>query len=232
MPIKRTIALPLLIFGTLPLCGHTAETQISIGVESNHFVEGLNLTDDNPALNLAIDVSFDHGTFFGGDCYRANVDRGAGLKSGCDYYLGYFKPLSKNQALTLSATHHDYQRTSGRQWDYTELSVEWHVSRKATLSVSATDDWFGRGFETVSLNGKFEYPLSASLSTILEGGIVNLESRAPIDSLEFGKLSLQHQHKRWTSKLSVIASDNDLRRMTRFDVDQPEIALSISYRLY
>jgi len=232
MPVKHVLYAVLLSTNGFALSTYAATTQISAGIESSHFVDGLNLTDDQPSANLSIDVSFDQGLFLGSDCYHSEVDDGLGLERGCDYYLGYFRPISDTQAITASVTQHDYQRILNQEWDYTELSLDWHLSRRATLSVAATDDWFGRGFETVSLSGKFEHPLSKSFKAIIEGGVINLESRAPVNALEFGKLSLQHQKERWTSELSLILSDNDFRRMTRFDVDQPEVALSFSYRLY
>jgi len=58
-------------------------------------------------------------------------------------------------------------------------------------------------------------------------------SRAPVDNIELVELGLQYQMNRWTAGVSASFTDrDDLRQITQFEVDQPEVNFSLRLRLY
>jgi len=59
-----------------------------------------------------------------------------------------------------------------------------------------------------------------------------LESGAPVDVLTFGKASLSYTHGLWVTEVGAIYTDPDQKRMVPFDIDEPELLLTLSYRLY
>jgi len=207
--------------------------QINAAIANGHFVRGQNLTNDQAAIFLGVDWSSDEGAFAGAECYTSNANRPGALPHGCQYYLGYFRPLKNDQALSLSVTHNDYVRTRSPQWDFTQASLDWHLNTNATLNLTATDDWLGRGFATASLNGILHRPISKRLSAKLSAGIMKVGSRAPVDNIELVELGLQYQMNRWTAGVSASFTDrDDLRQITQFEVDQPEVNFSLRFRLY
>ncbi len=209
-----------------------ATVQSSVHVESARFVDGSNITGDRPAVSLTTDVSFNNGAFIGLECYAADVQKNRGLKSGCDVYAGYFQALKNKQALTLTATRHHYSRGFNREWDYTSLEATWHASKNSSLSIAYANDWFDRPFDTIALKHKSRFKLSNALTLNLTASATVVENGAPTDLIHFAKLSLEYSTERWTIEPAINVSDSDLTDMFAFDIDQPDISLTISYRLY
>ena len=206
--------------------------QVNASLATGHFVRGVDLTNDRPAVFLGVDWSLDNGVFSGAECYRSDLDDQPGLKRGCQFYLGYFLPLNKQQAISLSLRHSDYVSSPFAEWDYTELAVDWHPNRNTTLSVSATDDWLGRGHSMVALNGSIQRAISQRINASLGAGVMQFESSADIDAVGFASIGVSYEQSRWSTSLSATAIDRDIRQLTHFALDQPEINLTLSYRLY
>ncbi len=215
-----------------PFLTNAATLQSNVHITSANFVAGSNITDDQPALHLSADISFDQGSFFGADCFASSVGSERGLPSGCDAYIGHFHALNKHTAFAIAATHHAYSDGFNREWNYTDLNATWHINKNASLSLIYADNWFNRPFDTVTLEHKSRFKLSNALSANILASVMAIESGAPVDYIHFAKLSLKYERERWAFEPAINISDRDLRKMVPFDVDQPDLSLTISYRLY
>lgn len=211
---------------------NAASLQANLGVKSSHFLDGVNLTDDSPAVSLDADWSFDNGGYTGVDCYASTVDIDMGLDFGCDYYVGYFRPLNNISAFSAQITHHDYSRGLGSTWDFTDIAANWHINKKTVLTAIYSEDWLDRSFDTFGIKGATQVVLSDKLNFNLSASLTSLQNPSQVDTLVSGKTSLSYSHQRWTTEAGFIFSDTDQQQVLPFDVDEIELFLTISYRLY
>lgn len=206
--------------------------QATASIESSRYLGGANLTDDSPAVSLAIDWTFDKGSFAGMDCYASSANINRGLDSGCDVYAGFFKPLSNSKALSAQITRHQYSRGFGQRWDFNDLAVNWHTSKRTRLSTIYAKNWLNLPFDTIAIQGETQITLSDKVNLNLIGNLMAIESGAPVRSLASAKAALTYTHSRWTTEAGLIYTDKDQVKMIPFDVDKPELLLTVSYRLY
>ncbi len=209
--------------------------QVSGGAESSRFVDGVNITDRRPAVNLTAEVSFDNGAFSGIDCFKSEtLFFRNGIDSGCNLYLGYFAPLNNGQAISATLSRGEYARapSTARQWDYTTAALSWHANRSLVMTVSASDNWLGRGYSVVNLNAAYEYQLSDRVSAGLEASYLDFEDTAPVSSTQYARMGLRYVKGRWSSDLNLYISDSDFSVITPFEVEQPDFSARISYRFY
>ncbi|MEM7360070.1 MAG: hypothetical protein AAF431_13290 [Pseudomonadota bacterium] len=135
-------------------------------------------------------------------------------------------------AFSTQLTHHDYSRGLGGEWDFTDLAVNWHLSKSTVVSAVYSKDWLNRPFDTIAIQAATRVGLLERLDLNISGGLTSLGSSAPIDSLYSAKTSLTFSHFRWTTEAGVIFSDDDQRQVLPFDVDETEVFLTITYRLH
>lgn len=209
-----------------------ATIQTTASIESSRYLEGTNLTDDSPAVSLAVDWTFNNDIFAGLDCYTSSVNISQGLNSGCDFYAGYFKPISDSKALSAQLTRHQYSRGLDHRWDFDDIAINWHTSKKTRFSTIYSKNWLHRPFDTIAIKGQTQVNLSDRVNFNLSATLMAIESGAPVQSLTFAKATLTYSHSRWTTEAGFIYTDKDQIKMVPFDVDRPELFLSVSYRLY
>ncbi len=219
---------------TLICCGlaNAATLQATASIESSRFLDGTNLTDDSPTLSINADWTFDGGGFAGFDCYASTVNLSEGLDSGCDIYAGYFKPINKKKAFSAQVTRHEYSRGIVHKWDFTDIAGSWHISKKTRFTATYSKNWLNRPFDAYALKAETQIPLTEQLNFNLSSTLMALESGAPVDELLFAKASLSYTKARWTSEAGIIYTDPDQAKMVPFDIDEPELQLTFSYRLY
>ncbi len=230
----------LLIATALGLALSSIETlaapviQVNAGIESSKFIDGLDISGGKPVANLAADVSFDNGAFAGLDCYKSeNLVFSDGIDAGCHYYLGYFNALSNNQALSATLTRSEYAPTPGRQWDYTTAALSWHANRSTIFTLSAIDDWLGRGYRAIGASASYDLPLDEKWSLNLSAGYLDFETSAPTTSLGHATLGLRFEKGRWSSEINAhLSDDNSLSLLTPFSVERLDVSFAITYRLY
>lgn len=206
--------------------------QVNAGIATSHFERGINISEEQAVASLSLDWSSNQGLFAGTECYQSNSKSRHTLPHGCQFYLGYFTTLQNKQALSVSLTHKDYANTIERQWDYTLVTLDWHLNQRIMLSLSATDDWLGRSFAATMLDGKIQYPLNKHVNTYIGLGLMRFESTTPIDQAALFEAGLSFEKNRWRIGLDLISTSRDMTRMTGFDIDQPEVSFNIRYRLY
>lgn len=206
--------------------------EVTATLASGHFVRGVDATNDQPVVSLRADYSFNSGYFVAAECYRSTNREKASLPQACQLNAGYFKLLEDNQAVEFSIAYNDYREIAASQWDYAELTGSWHLNRNLTFSLSASDDWFGRGFASMAGDVAYRYHINHKLSARMRAGLLVLENRAPENYFEHIELGLHYAKARWGIGVSAMLVDSDIRRMTHFDLDQPELNINISYQLY
>ena len=207
--------------------------RVNADLESSRFLRGIDITDGQPALSLSVDWSSDTGLFSGANCYRSDSQQGASLSNGCQFYLGYFKALNNNQAISFALNGSDYVRTADPQWDYLEATIDWNLNKETVISFGFSDDWFGRGFKSINIDAKKRFVLNDQFSISSSVGLLAFESDAPISSLPLLELGLNYAKNRWNIGLSSSWTSSDVQQLTpQFSTNQPEFQLSVSYRLY
>jgi len=209
--------------------------QVTTGIESSRFVDGQDISGGKPAVNLAADVSFENGSFAGVDCYKTETQFFRdGIDTGCNYYLGFFKPINNEQAFSATVSHSEYAPipSPARQWDYTSVALSWHASRSTILTVSGSDNWFGRGYTSLAVNAAYQHTLSEKWSANVEAGFIDFESRSQRNSLSYGRLGLRFEQGRWGTELKLHLRNTGPRNLIPFETDRTDVSLSLSYRLY
>ncbi len=210
--------------------------KLDVKVSNSQFLKGLNVSGDSTALGLRLDWSHNSGGFTGADCYTSNPARNRGWSDGCQFYAGYFMPLNlskdSQQALTASVRRYEFSNAFARDPDFTEVVFDWHFNRNQSISLSASNDWLGRGFRSVAIDARMRRPISSNLNAIVGLGITDIESSAPVSSIEFAEIGLQYALDRWSFEAKALHGDSDLSVMTGFAVDQPDLLFSLGYQIY
>jgi len=232
--MRNSVVLKLLLLSLLAVSGLADATtvQVTASVESSRYLEGTNLTDDSISASLAADWSFKQGGFVGFDCYTSTVDISEGLNNGCDIYAGYFKPINQNNAVSVQLTRHEYSQGIDHKWDFSDIATSWHPSKTTSFTATYSKNWLNRPFDAYAIKAETQIPIVDKLNFHVSGSVMALESGAPVDVLTFGKASLSYTHGLWVTEVGAIYTDPDQRRMVPFDIDEPELLLTLSYRLY
>jgi len=82
--------------------------QVNGGLSSGHFIDGFNVTDEQPIAFLGADWSLDNGAFAGTECYQSTSEEGESLSRGCHFFAGYFAKINDTQALTFELRRKEY----------------------------------------------------------------------------------------------------------------------------
>ncbi|RBP50621.1 hypothetical protein [Arenicella xantha] len=202
------------------------------GLESGRFIDGVNLTSNYPTVALSGEWSANGGGFAALSCFAGeNVNRVV-IQRGCDAKLGWFTPLNERQAISFAVSRHDYSSSTLKGWEYTTASAKWHLGKRYTLAVKATDSLLGQGASGVTTSLQFSQPLRDNWRLKLEAGLTSLQSSAPVDSLEYGQLGIEYAQSRWTTELKFMLSSSDYKRFVKLNIEQPEVAINVRYRIY
>jgi len=207
---------------------------INGGLSTGHFIDGINVTDEEPLVFLNADWSFDNGVFTGADCYQGTSERGQSLSRGCHAYIGYFTQINDAQALTFELRHKRYLVLTDKLWTDFELSVNWHTSKNFTLSAVVNDNWLDQGHVTISVRGDYAYPINDRWSSYISAGLLRFEGSTDLGSAEHLEFGVKYQRGRWGADLSAVFADEGLEELLWFDsdVNENQLRLTISYQLY
>ena len=206
--------------------------RVNAGVSSSRFIDAINVTSDEPIAFIDADWSFDNGAFLGGDCYQSPSERGESLKRGCNAYLGFFTEINDTQALSIELRHKRYLVNTGFFWTDNELTLNWHVNKRFTLSTTINDNWLDHGNATISVQGDYFKPLNNRLGAYVSLGAMRFESSANLGTIEHFEAGLKYQKDRWGVDLSAIVVDEAIIDFIGFDTSQNQLKLTLRYQLY
>lgn len=212
---------------------HADIFQATASVSSGHYLREIELADDGPVLSVNFDWSSDNGLFLGSECHQGDAVRFEGFSRGCVSYLGYFRPLNTNSAISFEAKRYDYSRDDLVDWDTNEVSASWHFRNNLLVSISYSDEWLAWRTSTTGLDIAYTYPLSERLSVVANGGILRTNNPiAKFDTLRSGAVGFRFQHHRWSMLLKASLIDIDSGASLPFEFDESELSWSVSYQLY
>jgi len=223
---------------TLPSIACANTLQVTTSLQNSHFLGSVDLTHQEPAASIAVDWTLDNGGFAGVDCYISTIDNfngpnDSGIKSGCDYYAGYFKPFNQDNAVSVQFTRHELSPGHNQRWDFNEVTANWHINRKTTFSASYSKNWLNRPFDSFEIKAGTQIPLAERIHLNLSASILAFENSAVISNLTSAKASLSYTKKRWTTEAGIILTDSDQTSLlTVLDFNQPNFSLTLTYRLY
>ncbi len=224
-----TLAFPILVLAE----AHANVLEVSAGLETGRFIDGVNLSDNHPGVALAAEWSSDQGIFTSLSCFVSDGSQRNSIQRGCDLGLGMFVALNDEHAFSLELGRHDYSSDVLSGWEYTDASVSWHLGRKHMLTLSATDSLLGQGVAATSLSYQTSTSLNDNWTAKFGVSLSSLEESAKkVDGLEHLTFGVQHNRGRWATEFKLLVKSSDYRRFVKIDQNEPELALNIRYRLY
>jgi len=230
--IKKGVVITVTLASGLTTAVSAGTLQVNSTLASGHYLRGIELADDGPALSVGLDWSSDNGLFLGTECFVGGAERFSSFEQGCVSYAGYFRPLNANNALSFEAKRYDYNGRDPIDWDTSEYSINWHYKEALLVSATLSDDWLARGTSTTALDVSYTYALNNSFSVLTQAGVLVPSTRQTFDTLTTGSIGLQYQHNRWSTVIKANFVDSASRQNLPFDIDDPEFFWSISYQLY
>jgi len=148
------------------------------------------------------------------------------------FSLGWFAAINNNHAVTFAISRHDYSSPVLRGWQYSDVSASWHIGRTKKLKLRAVDSLLGQGHAAITTSFHAMRPLNDQWRLKFEAGLTSLESSAPVSQLEYGLVSAEYGRGRWAAEFKLMLSSSDYRQFVKLDLDQPEVGISLRYRLY
>lgn len=206
--------------------------ELSGAIESGRFIDGVNITKNQLSAALRAEWSGESGAFASLYCFMSENQQRLAIQRGCDASAGWFTPINELHALTFAVSRHDYSSTQLNRWEYTDLSVSWHLGKTTMLKLRGSDSLLGQGFSSVTTSVHFTKPLNDNWRVQLEAGLSSLQSSAPVDNLKYGVLSAQSGRGAWVTELNLMLSSSDYKRFVRLAIDEPEIGVRLRYRFY
>lgn len=222
----------LFAFQATPRLANADILEITGAIESGRIIDGVNLTKNQLSTAVGVEWSANNGGFAKLECFLAENEGRIAIQRGCDASLGWFKPLNDYHALTFNVSRHDYSSPKLKGWEYTDASVSWHLGKTVMLRLKGSDSLLGQGSSSVTTSLHFNQPLNERWGVKFEAGAISLESSATQDRLAYGLISTQYSKGRWAAKLNLMLSSSAYNRFSKLEVGQPEVGVSVRYRLY
>lgn len=233
--LKRAIGYMICVLS----CVAQAQDVVSAhgGLDTARVVDGVDLTNNSPNVKLLLDWSAQSGLFTTADCFASTAEAHEGVGYGCQLMAGYFMPLgdpeSTTQALSVALLNHQFEREDQllRDFSFSAFQIDWHLSERSRASYNFSNDWLG-GFETSIFTLKHVLPLTENWRFEAEANQLFFESAAPLDTLEYGELSLNYHRQRWSAEVRLMLNDEQVAPATQLDIQRYQLGLSIAYQLY
>ena len=155
--VRLPLMLMVLLIAQLPASDAQAEIEARLDLTNRYIYRGINLSDDDAALQGRVEYATDLGFYAGMWASRAESsydDRNAQV----DYFAGYQRRL--NRALALDATLIRYTYTGGGvgdRYDWSEAQVTAHVRDHWSITAAVADDWYGWSGTTWSVESSWYY---------------------------------------------------------------------------
>ena len=231
MPLRRCLAVltaPVIAFLWEPV----AAADYSIGAElaSEIVHRGFAYGDQTPAGLVAVGVDWDNGWFIGAEGFDAAGSEAQSLERGSSWYAGWFKPLANNEALGLSVRRYRFGGRFGPLWDFDEWRADWHVSRRTTVSISYSDDYYGRDAAVWLPEISFASDLSDRVTVHSDLGFAVADRESMFDETWYVRVGVRAAFDALQLGLDLFAADNDIDRRTGFpDVAGTRAVISIGF---
>ena len=122
-----------------------ADITLSAAATSDYRYRGISQSDENPALQLGIDVAADTGWFVGAWASTSDIDTRAGHRSTeLDVYAGFVRHFADDWSVAVALNRYTWPGAEGSfDYDYTELSLTVGYRDRIWLTIDRTNSLFG-----------------------------------------------------------------------------------------
>lgn len=146
----------------------SAATELTgYGVLTTDYVyRGVSYSDEGPALQGALDLSFDSGAYLGAWGSSVDIDNGPDRQRDLqfNYYLGFGKAWRNDWLLGANVVAYTFPGTRGNvDYDYVEYSLLANYADRAWIEYSYSPNLFDSGRHTHNVELYAEWPLPENL---------------------------------------------------------------------
>ena len=159
--MQRVFVLLLLICGQH---GLAADFGGYVALTTDYVKRGVTQSDGDPALQMGVELGFEHGFFLG--AWGSTIDISNGPASQRDlevnYYAGYVFDASDSWRPSAGAVAYEYPGQTGRfNYDYLEYSIGGSFDDRVWLDVAYSPDLYNSGRATTNIDLYAEWPISS-----------------------------------------------------------------------
>lgn len=116
---------------------YAGEWGIKGGIISERVMNGISLSQDQPAFQLSSEWNSDLGIFAEANAFLSKKENGANTNDGHSILSGYFFPYSDSQALEMTVKRDEY--LDGKS--FLEYGIQWYVTKRWSLEFLHTPDF-------------------------------------------------------------------------------------------
>ncbi len=151
----------------LSICGQyssAAEFAGYLALTTDYVKRGVTQSDSHSALQLAADVSFTNGFFFGAWGSTIDIENGPSRQRDLEvnYYAGYIFDASNAWQISVNAVAYVYPGQTGSvDYDYLEYSLGGSFDDRVWLEFSYSPDLYNTGLSSTNVDLFAEWPLNS-----------------------------------------------------------------------
>lgn len=191
-----------LVFVAALLVTCVTETQaqslaISGSLSSEQVSFGLSEANGRPGVGLAVEWEVDRNFFVGVNAYQTTDAPAPDRPQNVTTYAGFHWDGSDTRQYDFTLLYRIYPRHSFVDWDFAELRFDVGFSEQFGIALSATNDFYAMGTNTVAASGEYVHDFSAKYYSRVEGGYVYFDSSV-IDSYGYALLTAGMRGNRWS----------------------------------
>ena len=212
-------------------------TQAFVGLHSPRMVQGVDLTQAEPAVSVLIDWNSEQNLFAQSECFSSTVDSQAGVSRGCDISLGWFGSLPTNtgseQALSFSLTERIYDSVGSpkNEFGFTSLRADWHLNRLSRVSIEFAPKWFDID-PALTVSAHRAWRLNDRWKINATARWVNVVSNPVSDNVVSAEISAVHQQERWTTSFHWWINDNQVNELLPLKTSSSRLGVNLRYQFY
>lgn len=223
--LRESIVIFALLVTTLPAA---ADWSVDAHAFSELVHRGASLNKDRPAVGLTASHDWRSGAFAGASGFFADrAATGAALNEYLRIHAGWFSERRAGQALELSLAQNVFPSAS--DWSYVEARVDYHLSRRTSLMLALSPDYYGRDAPSL-LTAVFWRPrLTDSVYALLTAGAGYLAGSRDA-GIGWGEVGIGFSSGRFDVSASFNAVDSETTDI--FRAPRQTVAARVSYRLY
>lgn len=140
---------------------YASELSIYGTLTTQYIYRGLNISDNNPALQAGIDYAHDSNVFVGAWVSTIDLSTANGRRDlEANYYAGFHHKITDDWAATLTLLRYAYPAAGGQHnYDHNEAQLELSWSENYALEYAYTNDVYGLGRRAAHLHVSGAWPL-------------------------------------------------------------------------
>lgn len=153
---------PVLLLALLSLSAQSAEITGYVVLTSDYVFRGVSYSDEDPAAQAGIDVSFDSGVFLGAWGSTIDIDNPPFSLRDREviYYIGYNHTVSSDWTIGANVVAYRYPASDGLvDYDYDEYMLTVNYHDRAWFEYARSPDLYNSGYSTDNYRAHVEWPM-------------------------------------------------------------------------